>query len=575
MTDERNSLPPPDRGVRLDWADIPEHVPCGDESRLMAAALHPFPGRLPRWKVAGWSQTVSRHIWQSLAFIPILLLASVACSKPALPLELASPAPATTEAPESTPPAPVPTEALEFATCVPKEMKEPEATPSPIHKQAPATTFTPVPLVTATPRPAAEVTPQPTRVKTTEAVATPVPSPTITAKPTAVPIPSTGERDRVVTTRDMEYDYAIQLLDGWSRVEKGLYSGRAPAGSLSITSQYLPRGYTLEQFTRMALFDLRRDWWPAASHFEIITVEETMADDQPAVRIRYRVQQSPDYCVIDVAELVTVSHLLPGNPHGFRAMAWICQHDLRRYGHERDMMLDSLRMVTREAEHYTQFMSVDGVTVKAPTSVAPAAVKAGAEIVTSMLSGRQDVARCMFRSRAELAITPRDEPVTSLPEFEDLVGTTDFTGRSRDSFQLRGLGAVRGQPVTAAAEEQLLGLIGPQHPYYPYRGLVAVHEFAHAIQNLCLAQDEHDRWDGFYEEAVRDRLFPGTHMMANVQEFFAVFSTAYFEVTDELGRGIGREDLARRFPEISKALEEIYGDATVLDEYRTRLEPRR
>ena len=370
----------------------------------------------------------------------------------------------------------------------------------------------------------------------------------------------------------MQYDYAIELLEGWSREGMGLFSGRAPAGSLAITSQYLPRGYTLEQFTRLVLFDLRRDWWPAASHFEIVTVEETMADDQPAVRIRYRVQRSPDYCVIDVAELVTVSHLLTGNPHGIRAMAWICQHDLRRYGQVRDMMLDSLRMVTREAEYYTHFMSVGGVTVKAPGSVDPAAVEAGAEIVASMLSGRQDVARCMFRSRAELAITPGDEPVTSLPEFEDLVGTTDFTGRRRDSFEIRGLGAVRGRPVTAAAEEQLLGLIGPQHPYYPYRGLVAVHEFAHAIQNLCLTQYEHDRWDGLYEEAVRDRLYPGTHMMANVQEFFAVFSTGYFEVTDELGRGSSRQDLERRFPEIFQSLEEIYGGATVPEEFRTRLE---
>ena len=370
----------------------------------------------------------------------------------------------------------------------------------------------------------------------------------------------------------MQYDYAIDLLEGWSQEGMGIYSGRAPAGSLAITSQYLPQGYTLEQFAQLVLYDIRSDWWPAASFFKIISVEETMADGQPAVRIRYRVQQSPEFCVVEVTELVTVSHLLPGSHQGFRAMAWVCQHDLGRYGHERDMMLDSLRVVTRAAEYYTQFMSVGGVTVKAPGSVDPAAVEAGAEIVASMLSGRQDVARCMFRSRAELAITPRDEPVTSLPEFEDLVDTTDFTGRYRDSFEIRGLGAVRGRPVTAAAEEQLLGLIGPHHPYYPYRGLVAVHEFAHSIQNLCLRQDDHDRWNGFYEEAVRDGIYPGTHMMANVQEFFAVLSTGYFEVTDELGRDSSREDLERRFPEIFQSLKEIYGGATVPEEFRMRLE---
>ena len=267
-----------------------------------------------------------------------------------------------------------------------------------------------------------------------------------------------------------------------------------------------------------------------------------------------------------------VSELLPGNAQGFRAMAWICEHDAGRYGRERGMMLDSLQIVTREAEHYTQFMSVSGVTVKAAESVDPTAVEAGAEIVAAMLSGRQDIALCMFRSGAELAITPRDQPVTSLPEFEGLAGTGDFTGRRLDTLEIRGLGAVRGQPVTTAAEEQLLGLRGPQHPYYPYRGLVAVHEFAHAIQNLCLTEDDHAQWDGYYKEAVRSGLYPGTHVMANAQEFFAVFRTGYFEVTDELGWGGGREELGRRFPEIFRALEGIYGGATVPLEYRTRLE---
>ena len=38
-------------------------------------------------------------------------------------------------------------------------------------------------------------------------------------------------------------------------------------------------------------------------------------------------------------------------------------------------------------------------------------------------------------------------------------------------------------------------------------------------------------------------LYPDTHMMHDVNEFFAVFSTGYFEVTDELGQGSDRETL--------------------------------
>lgn len=370
----------------------------------------------------------------------------------------------------------------------------------------------------------------------------------------------------------MEYGHTVELADGWYRVEEGHYRSDSPAGILTVSSQYLPREYDLDQFTRLVRYGLREDWWPGASLFEVMSVEDTKAGDQPATRIRYRVQMSPGYCVIDVAELVLVSQLLPGNPQGFRAFAWMCEHEVGQYGKERDAMLDSLRTFTKEAEYYTQFLSVNGIAVKAAGSVDPAAVEAGADIVAAMLSGRQDIARCMVRMRADLAITPKDELVTSLPEFERVVGTSDFTGRRLDSFEIRGLGAVPGHPVTAAAEEQLLGTLGPQHPYQPYRGLVAVHEFAHSIQNLCFTKDDHEEWDRFYEEAVRAGVYEGSHMMANVMEFFAVLSTGYFEVTDELGTGSDLAALKNRFPKVFEALEEIYGGAAVPEEYRTRLE---
>ena len=272
------------------------------------------------------SQTENRRIWQPLtpAILPILL-APGACSGPMPPPVVTTPpvsaVPVPTEAVESTTPAAAPIETLELAAPDPEQIRTVTATTSPTPKQAPQPTFTPVPTVTATVQPAATAMPQPTSPSTTEAAATPVPSPTIAATPTPVPVLATGGRDNAITTRDGEYDYVIELLEGWSLDGEGIYSGRAPSGSLTLASQYLPQGYTLEQFTRLVLYDLRRDWWPTASFFEIVSVEETMVGGQPAVRIRYRVQESAGYCRIDVAELVTVSELLPGNTQGFRAMA--------------------------------------------------------------------------------------------------------------------------------------------------------------------------------------------------------------------------------------------------------------
>ena len=364
----------------------------------------------------------------------------------------------------------------------------------------------------------------------------------------------------------------MDLPDGWVEERAGAYSNASPWARLTTSSQYLSIGYTVGQFASLVHDDLRKDWWPAASLFEITSVEEAEVGSQPARRIRYRVQESPQYCVVNVEELVVVSQLLPGNPQGFRVKAWMCQHDVESYGQVRKRILDSFQISTKPPEYYRQFMSVDGVTVKANGSVDPAAVEAGAEIVAAMLSGRQDIVRCMARTGAELAIIPNDQTLTSLPDYKYMTGTRDFTGRSRDTFELRGVGGVRGIPVSSAAEEQVLGTMGPQHPYYSYRGLVAVHEFGHGIQNLCFTQEDHEVWNGFYQAAVQAGLYPDTHMMANVNEFFAVFTTGYFEVTDELGRDSSRDDLKARFPDVFLALDGIYGGAALPEIYTTRLE---
>ena len=331
----------------------------------------------------------------------------------------------------------------------------------------------------------------------------------------------------------------------------------------------LPTGYGVDEFSLIVLYGLQKDWWPTASLFKVISVGENQTHSQPARLISYQVQQAPQYCVVDVKELLVVSRILPGYPHGFRIRSLMCEGDVT--GHER--ILDSFRVATGPAEYYRQFIVVNGVTVKADASVDPAAVEAAAEIVTALLSGRQDIVRCMARRRAELAIIPRDQTATSLPEFTYLAGTVHSTGREYDSFDIRGLFGGRGQQVSSVGEEQLLGNGGPQHPWFPYRGTVAVHEFAHGIQDICFTQEDDQQWKAFYEEAVRAELYPDTHMMANEREFFAVFSTGYFEVTNSLGRDSDREDLKERFPMVFEALDQIYGAAAVPEQYRTWMEP--
>ena len=429
----------------------------------------------------------------------------------------------------------------------------------------PSPTLTPTPVPTETPEPTATAMPPPTATP----APTPTPEPTAAPTPTPTPTPASGEQDTPVLQREMEYSYTIELPDNWKQEGEGRYSSDSPWAWLTISSQILPDGNTVDQFSQFVQDDLQRDWWPNASLFEITSTEEDLTDNQPTRRIRYRVQESPEYCIVDVEELVVVAQVLPGNPHGFRVRAWMCEHDTATYGQVREGILESIRLLTKPAGYYKQFISVNGVTVKAGETVDPAAVEAGAEIVAAMLSGRQDIAPCMARRKGDLAIVPRDQPLTSLPEYQHLEGTTDFTGRRRDNFDIRGVGGVRGLPVSSTAEEQLLGNLEPHHPWYPFRGLVAVHEFAHGIENLCFTQVDYEQWNGFYEEAEQAELYPGSHMMANLDEYFAVMTTWYFEVTDELGEISDRDKLKERFPMVFQALDNIYGGATVPEKYRT------
>ena len=393
--------------------------------------------------------------------------------------------------------------------------------------------------------------------------------PVCQAEPTASTGPSTGEGAYSIINNDLDYSYTISLTNAWDQEREGVYNRTVPWTQLRVTSQYIETGTNLKNFSETVRSGLRDEWWPNASLFGISSVEEVQLGDVPSYRIRYRVQESPQYCVVDVEEVIVISDALPGNPKGFRVRAWMCESQVRAHGSERGETLDNFRIVTIPSPYYQQFIFTNGVTVKATDGVDPAALRAGADIVVTMLSGRQDLARCMAQRGAALAIIPRDQPVTTLPEYAHLRGTSDFTGRSRDTFDLRGLGAAEPfRPVSSAGEEQLLGQFGPQHPYYPYRGWVAVHEFAHGIQNICFTAADDIRWRAFYVAALNANLYPGTHMMADVKEFFAVFSNGYFEVTYELGRDSTRDSLKTRFPSVFESLDAIYGGATLPQEYR-------
>lgn len=359
-----------------------------------------------------------------------------------------------------------------------------------------------------------------------------------------------------------ELRYSITFNEGWVQdpnTQTHRYSRTNPWSFLWVKPSGSGRDGTLKQHAESVRDRLEQEvWeqWPSYSLFELTSFGEIQVGGQDLYEITYRMQVSPEYCVVAAVERIASYEAWYGALRAVRLINQMCERDADRHSGPRKALLDSFRVSAKPPDYYKQPLMSDGVLIKAAGKVDPAALSAAADIAAWMLDGRQDIGECMVNVGAAIAIIPKDEFVTTLPEFAHLKGRSDFTGRTYDSFEIRGLGAVRGLPVSATSEENLLKLPGDLDHWHD----VTVHEFAHAIQNLCFTQDDHEKWLGFYAEALEANLYPGQHAMANVEEFFAVFSSSYFGATPELGDpNTSRSMIKTDFPEIFESLKEIYG----------------
>ena len=351
-------------------------------------------------------------------------------------------------------------------------------------------------------------------------------------------------------TRDQEYGYTIDVPNNWNETEEGRWRS-VPGGKMVVRDIHLPAGTTLDQYARSVRDNLRRDWWPSASLFAIISFQKRRAGDHEFYFVEYRVQEAPRYCALDVMEVIGVGHSLPDLTRGFRVRHSLCEGEARQWRNQgldrtRRETLESFRIVTRPSAYYRQFINVEGITVKANEVVEAVSMYNVADAIKAMmLSLRGDIRECLTSTGAGLAIAPRGEYITVLPEFYPQKGKLDGSS---------GLGAVKRQPISGVVEAPVLrGSLG-----------IVIHEFAHAAQNLCFTEDEHDEWERFYEQAQQANLFPDAYGMTDSDEFFAEFSESYFQQSYEIqwhwadDSQLTRQKLSADFPEIFGFLARIY-----------------
>ena len=356
-----------------------------------------------------------------------------------------------------------------------------------------------------------------------------------------------------IATPIEDYGYEIELPRGWVEKKGRIHS--TPGGELFITGINLPSGTTLDQYANSVTNNLRQDWNLTAttSWLEVKSVDKRQVGGNEFVFVEYVVQDGPEYCAKDVWELIDVESLLPETLKGYRVRHQLCEgeaREWRRRGLDRTRRetLESFRIITQPATYYKQFIDVDGIIVKANEMVEVRSMYNSADVIRVMMSSlRDDIRQCLVRQGAAMAVAPFDEFITTLPEFYPEKGELDLAG---------GLGAGKKQPVSGVVEGWVI--TGAYS--------LVLHEFAHAVQNLCFTVDEQMEWASLYESTRDAGLLPGTYAMTNDDEFFAEFSVSFFELWYQsvwdgvYGRMPPKQQLSEDFPEVFAFLGEIYED---------------
>lgn len=207
--------------------------------------------------------------------------------------------------------------------------------------------------------------------------------------------------------------------------------------------------------------------------------------------------------------------------------------------------------VSSPDSYYRQFAQIRGVTIKAAAGVAPETLQMVARVVNLMLDGRADIRECIEGQGSSFVVRQKGHENWGLPGFEDLRGREDVWGRIYN--ELHGWGGTPYQPTAVISEESLLG----ETKYRPYD--VAIHEFAHTIMNLCFDHNTMRKLDALYESTVDDGRGFGIDMLVDRNEFFAEFSSIYFDAHTV----VPRRALIERLPVLFEFLEKVYGELTI------------
>ena len=164
-----------------------------------------------------------------------------------------------------------------------------------------------------------------------------------TPTPTPVPTPAVSE-----TYHNGKYGYSIDIAPGWTLDEEeddGSYTSfwsQDEKGFLSISGYELPVPYSLQEFAEWRRDELEQ--WAAESslpQFEILSFQKMREEGREFYSLKYRWQDSPEYCVNHDVEVVSLSDWYPDKPRGFSKITGICKDSPDTYRRDLNAMVGS------------------------------------------------------------------------------------------------------------------------------------------------------------------------------------------------------------------------------------------
>ena len=204
---------------------------------------------------------------------------------------------------------------------------------------------------------------------------------------------------------------------------------------------------------------------------------------------------------------------------------------------------------------YKKYVSVGGFPIVSSEKVSDFALLEAAWVVDRMLKDRPDILAALANNGTRMSIMAADEFTTDIPEHSDLTPAKFFDRRAR------GLGATPERPAVSCGEENLLRYEGD--PYITES--ILVHEFAHAIHHMGLAETDKtfdDRLEAVYDRAMEQGLWKGKYASTNHAEYWAEGVQSFFDTNRKPDHDHNhvdtREELQEYDPELAKLIAAVF-----------------